>query len=57
MAIKPEPADWEQNILFVFIFNYSLFTMSNCLFSGSTYIWLYCGAVLLDKGPHVLRDW
>lgn len=29
----------------------------NCLFSGSSYIWLYCGTVLLDKGPHVLRDW
>lgn len=33
---------------------YSIFLIC---FSGSSVFWLYCGAVLLDKGPHVLRDW
>lgn len=36
------------------IINYGIFLVFH---SGSSPFWLYCGTVLLDKGPHVLRDW
>lgn len=43
-----------QEVCFVFI---SLINLNELSSSWSSHIWLYCGALLLDKGPHVLRDW
>lgn len=50
-GIETEGVAQEGSVCFILTVHFS------SLFSGSAHIWLYCGAVLLDKGPHVLRDW